>query len=311
MKKTGRRRLRIAVVTAVLFLLAAAVLIRPDKSVEALKAEYTDHRSRFLTLNGMPVHYRDEGAGPLLLLLHGTSSSLHTWEGWTQRLKKKFRVIRMDLPGFGLTGPHSRHDYRIKTYVAFLDALAVELGADRFSLAGNSLGGTIAWQYALTYPGKVDRLILVAPGGYPDDREKPLVFKLGRTPVLNKVLAFVLPRGLIASSLKEVYADDSKVTPGLIKRYYDLALRPGNREAFIARTRVEHENRFGDIGGISAGTLIMWGEQDLWIPVAHARFFNAAIKNSRLIVYKNIGHVPMEEQPEMTAADAVRFLTAG
>src|SRR5215470_14554481 len=105
--------------------------------------------------------------GAPLVLLHGMGSSLHTWDAWSDALRSRFRVIRMDLPGFGLTGPNRQDDYRNETYLAFLDAFRSKLGLDGFALAGNSFGGQIAWSYAVAHPGQVRALVLVDPSGTP------------------------------------------------------------------------------------------------------------------------------------------------
>ncbi len=303
-----RKLFRIAPVLAVLAL--GAAFIRPDIPVEELKPKYAPPPSQFMSLDGMEVHYRDEGEGPALVLLHGTGASLHTWDGWVEALADSFRVVRLDLPGFGLTGPNPAHDYRIATYVDFLEHFVGRLGLERFSLAGNSLGGHIAWRYALAHPQRVEKLILIDPAGAPDDAPDPFVFKLARTPVANRLLTVVTPRSLMEKSLREVYADDAKVTPALVDRYYELSLREGNRAAFVARARTVEPNRFDQIAYVRAPTLILWGKQDVWIPVATARRFTERLPHAVLVTYPDAGHVPMEERPARTAADARRFLTA-
>ena len=299
---------RILLLLVVGLVVLVASQIRPDIPLDTLKTTYAPPPSQFMALDGMEVHYRDEGQGPALVLLHGTAASLHTWEGWTTALQDSFRVIRLDLPAFGLTGPNATHDYHIDTYVAFLHRFLERLGVERMHLAGNSLGGHIAWRYALAYPEAIDKLILVDPAGYPSDEPPPLVFTLGQTPILNQLLTLTSPRSLLKKSLLDVYADDTRVTPELIDRYQDLSRRPGNRAAFVARTQMVEENRFEDIRHIQAPTLLLWGEQDFWTPFADAKHYEAALPNATLISYPDAGHVPMEEYPERTAADVRRFL---
>src|SRR6202142_501777 len=142
----------------------------PDRPLSELKARWARPPSTFLAVQGMRVHLRDEGprGDPVpIVLLHGTSSSLHTWEGWAQDLKAKRRVTRFDLPGIGLTGPAPDADYRIERYVRFVAAMLDELGVPRCAIAGNSFGGQVAWETALAYPQPVERLTLVDPAGYP------------------------------------------------------------------------------------------------------------------------------------------------
>ncbi|HET7784464.1 MAG TPA: alpha/beta hydrolase [Myxococcales bacterium] len=276
--------------------------------VEQLKPFFASGASRFVDIDGLSVRYRDEGKGPALVLLHGTGSSLDTWDAWATVLTARFRVIRMDLPGFGLTGPNRNDDYRIESYVAFLDSFRLRLGLESFALAGNSLGGQIAWSYAVAHPQQIGALVLVDPAGYRIDRPA-LVFRLARIPVLASLLSRLDPGPMAAKTLRDAYGDPGKVTPELIERYRKLALREGNRRAFMARAALRGENRSADIGKVRAPTLILWGAEDRLIPVAHAYRFEHAIPSARLIVYQGAGHVPMEEIGERTALDVEAFLT--
>jgi len=256
----------------------------------------------------MDVHYVAEGKGDTLLLIHGTSSSLQTWDGWSDELKDDFTLVRLDLPGFGLTGPHPNHRYRIRDYVDVLYEFTDSLQLDEFTIVGNSLGGTIAWHYALRYPEQLTKMILIAPGGYPTDSEASLVFKLARNSLTASLLRHVTPRRFIRNNLKEVYYSDSLITEQLIDRYYELVLREGNREAFVHRANVQDTSRHDELSSISVPTLIQWGRYDKWISVALADSFSAHIPASEIIIYES-GHVPMEENPQETVRHAKDFLT--
>ncbi len=256
----------------------------------------------------MRVHYRVEGNGPPLLLLHGTAASLHTWEGWVQELKKDFKVISLDLPAFGLTGPNPKNDYSIGYYVEFLHRFMDRLGIHQFHLAGNSLGGQIAWNYALAYPHQVKKLVLIDAAGYGMGHKVPFVFTLARTPGLKTLMAYLSPRFMFSKSIEEVYGNDALVTDSLVDRYYELTLRDGNRKAFVERANLDFSFQAGRIKEVETPTLILWGELDEWIPLAHGQQFHQDIPNSQLIVYPGVGHVPMEEIPAQTAADARAFL---
>ncbi len=281
---------------------------RFDIPVETLKARYGRPPSQFMDLGGMSVHYRDEGKGVPIVLVHGTSSSLHTWDGWTKELVKKFRVIRMDLPAFGLTGPNASGDYTIKAYVEFLEEFLSKVGVPRFHLAGNSLGGEIAWNYALAHPRKVDRLILVDAAGYPV-KKAPALFRMMKFGPVAFFARHITPEFVVVKNLREVYGDDSKINRELIDRYYSLTLREGNRGAFIARVRTPRTTEnLSKLGRIASPTLVLWGEADLWIPVENGRKFARDIPGAKLVIYKGAGHVPMEEIPELSVRDALDFL---
>jgi pimeloyl-ACP methyl ester carboxylesterase len=284
---------------------------RADMPVAELKAKYATAESRFMDLDGMAVHYRDEG-NPAdktpVVLLHGTAASLLTWNGWTSALKDEHRVIRLDLPGYGLTGPNPAQDYSMNFYVRFLHDFLEKIDVHRFYLAGNSLGGKIAWEYALAYPGNIKKLILIDAAGYPLSHGKPLAIRLASTPVLKNILLYVTPKFLIEKSLKEVYADDRKVTEQLVEQYYDMACRAGNRAAFVARAGIVDDDDYLKIKQIQTLTLILWGESDAWIPVENAYKFEKALPNNRVVIFKNLGHIPQEENPSETIKEVLVFV---
>ncbi|RZL07534.1 MAG: alpha/beta hydrolase [Rubrivivax sp.] len=300
---------------AMLLLVAVGVAMSwaPDRPVESLKARWAPEPSRFVAVQGMQVHLRDEGPQDdpePIVLLHGTSASLHTWDGWVAALKGQRRVIRLDLPGFGLTGPTPDHDYHLTRYTAFMAALLEELQLNKVVLAGNSFGGTVAWMTADAYPQRVSRLILVDAGGYPyKPTSIPIGFKLAQVPALKPLMANLLPRSMIESSVRNVYGDPSKVTPELIDRYYEITLREGNRRAlrerFTQSPGGEHAER---IAQLKLPTLILWGSEDHLIPPDNAERFQRDIAGSQLVMFRGLGHVPQEEDPAATVAAVKTFL---
>ncbi|CAI8436886.1 MAG: 2-hydroxy-6-oxononadienedioate/2-hydroxy-6-oxononatrienedioate hydrolase [Flavobacterium sp. SCGC AAA160-P02] len=291
---------------AYLFSLVLLILIfvgyYSDIPVDELKRIYANEQSKFIEVDGMQVHFRDEGKGVPIVLIHGTGASLHTWDDWTKELIKKYRVIRMDIPAFGLTGPNKTGDYSIQSYTNFLHKFVDQVRLESFYLGGNSLGGNIAWNYTAEHPNKVLKLILVDPSGLPTNKAQPTIFKMAKTPVLNLLLLHITPRFFIKKNLKEVYADDSKITDDLITRYHKMTLRKGNRQAFIERAKTDFKSGFKTnlerLKNISNSTLLIWGAKDNWIPLNNGKKMDSLMKNSQLKVLKNSGHVPMEENPE-------------
>ena len=275
--------------------------IYADISVEDLKKEYTNEQSQFIEVDEINVHFRDEGEGFPIVLIHGTAASLHTWDAWTDELKKTNRVIRMDLPAFGITGPNKNADYSIEAYTTFLQSFLEKIGLEKFHLAGNSLGGNIAWNYTADYPDKVEKLILLDSSGLPTNKSQPAIFKMAKTPLLNSLFLYITPRFLIKKNIEEVYEDDSKITDKLINRYHKMALRVGNRQAFIDRAKTDfkpdaiaNQNK---LKSIQTPTLLIWGAKDLWIPLDNGIRMDRILVNSTLKVIENSGHVPMEENP--------------
>lgn len=295
----------LAIVTLTAILLATQY--RSDIPLDTLKTKYAQAPSQFVELNGMKVHYRIEGEGMPVVLIHGTAASLHTWDDWTAELKKDFKVIRFDLPAFGLTGPHPQRDYSIKAYTEFVAAFLDKMDVDSCYLAGNSLGGRIAWNFALEHPDLVKKMILVDASGYPMDKAPSLGFKLAQNPWTGWLMRSITPRSLVEKSVLEVFEDDSKVTDALVDRYYDMLLRAGNRQAFIDRSNTDYIDRTAQIPTIQTPTLLQWGKQDDWVPLELGQHFDRDLPNSRLIIYDGAGHVPMEEIPQKTVADAKAF----
>jgi pimeloyl-ACP methyl ester carboxylesterase len=307
--------LALKAIGALLFLTALAMWLSraPDWPVEALVARWAPPPSDFIDVRGQLVHLRDVGPRDdpePLVLLHGTSASLHTWEGWVKSIGSQRRIITFDLPGFGLTGPAVSGDYRGDAYARFVLALLDQLKVQRFAIGGNSLGGEIAWRTATLAPERVARLILVdAAGPMFESDSVPIGFLAARVPLLNRLFDWMLPRPMVVASLRSVYGDPSRIDDELVDRYYQLTLREGNRRALVQRLQ---QNRRGQdaerIGTLKLPTLILWGGRDRLVPPSVGQQFHAAIAGSELVVFDDLGHVPHEEDPARTAAPVKAFL---
>ena len=303
---------KIVIIILIFIIGILAFLYKRDIPIEVLKKQYTDEQSKFIKVDGIEVHYKDEGnkADSLpLVLIHGTSSSLHTWDSIVPALSDRKRVIRLDLPAFGLTGPHPKRDYSIDFYTQFIDAFLTAIGIEHYIIAGNSLGGSIAWNQALRYQNKVKQLILINAGGYPKKNEKGNIgFKLASMPVVGDVLVKFTPKGLIKKSIEDVYSDKAKVSENIVQRYYDLLLREGNRQATLDIFKQRKSGGSEKIKNIQSSTLIIWGEDDQLIDVSNAYLFEKDIKQSKLVVIPKTGHVPMEENPAATLLAIKSFI---
>lgn len=297
-----------------IFLVLVILLSERDKPVEDLIPLYTKKASQFMPILGMKVHYRDEGPrtdSTPLILIHGMSSSLNTWDSVALFLTKEKRVISLDLPGFGLTGPSPENTYNYDYFSKFIDTFAARLQLKQFIIAGNSMGGGIAWNYALHNPIGVSKLILIDASGYPKKNESgSLGFKIASTPIINNLLLYITPKALVRKSLETIYYDQSRVTDAQVERFHDIAIREGNREAALqifkgsfATTKIK-----GQITQITTPTLILWGDKDNLISVENAYRFHKDIQNSKVEIYKNIGHVPMEEAPQKVAQSILNFV---
>jgi pimeloyl-ACP methyl ester carboxylesterase len=285
----------------------------PDRPVSQLEARWASPPSTFIEVDGMRVHVRDEGRrdDPVpVILLHGTSASLHTWDGWVRALEGRRRVIRVDMPGFGLTGPSPDGEYTIGSYVRFTTAVLDHFGVKRCVLAGNSFGGWVAWETALADPGRVEALVLVDSAGYAiRSQSVPLAFRLATIPLVNRLMQVVLPRRVVESSVRNVYGDPGKVTPDLVDRYYEISLREGNRTALVQRfVQAPLGIDEARIRELRVPTLIIWGGRDRLIPAEYGGLFLRDIAGSRLAIFDDLGHVPQEEDAARTVAAVVSFL---
>ena len=287
----------------------------PDRPVAELTARWAPPPSQFVRIGGFAAHVRDEGRRDdpqPLVLLHGTSASLHTWDGWVRALEGTHRVIRVDMPGFGLTGPAPDGDYTIDAYVRFVVTLLDHYGLERCVLVGNSFGGQVAWETALAEPARVRALVLVDSAGYAiKSQSVPIAFRLARVPALEPLLSHVTPRLVIEASVENVYGDPGLVTPELVDRYYELTLREGNRVALVQRfLQAPAGPDQQRIREIAVPTLILWGGRDRLIPSAYGLRFEQDISGSRRVEFPALGHVPHEEDPATTVAAVREFLAA-
>jgi pimeloyl-ACP methyl ester carboxylesterase len=315
MKLLARIILGLLAVLLLAAVVAVAVSWAPARSAEELSERWAQPPSEFVRVQGMDVHIRDTGPrgqdAPPVVLLHGTSASLHTWNGWAKALDDKRRVIRFDLPGFGLTGPYPGDDYSVERYVDFVTAMLDELELDQVVLAGNSFGGQLAWETAVAEPERIAQLILVDAAGYPvDPEDMPIGFKMAQVPGVKPLMSQLLPRGMIEASVRKVYGNPDRVTPELVDRYYELTLREGNRAALFERFEagVTSEQPSRRLQQLDVPTLIMWGGQDELVPLSSARRFAEDLPDSKLVIFDELGHVPHEEAPGPTIDAVQRFL---
>jgi pimeloyl-ACP methyl ester carboxylesterase len=305
MKGAAYKRIWVAGV-AVAAITIAVLLYAPDRSRARLEAAYP---GEYHTVAGVRLRVRDTGprGAPTVILLHGFASSLDTWEPWAQGLSKRFRVIRFDIPGFGLTGPDPSGDYTDARTNALLVLLMDQLRVERASFIGNSLGGRIAWRFAASQPDRVDRLILISPDGFASpgfDYDKA-----ADTPFLMRALPYVAPRSLLKANLAAAYGRPEALTEATLSRYHDMMLAPGVRPAILARLdQTVLRNPAPDLARIEAPTLLMWGEKDAMIPISNAADYLRHLPNARLVRLRSLGHVPFEEDPASTLPIVESFL---
>jgi pimeloyl-ACP methyl ester carboxylesterase len=304
---------------AVLSAGAYFALKRPDIPYETLAAQYESAASRYVDLpGGVHMHYREEGQAnaPTLLLIHGFSASLQTWEPWIERLGDDFRIVSIDLPGHGLTRAPAGYQASIEAFREVVHEFTRAQGLERFALAGSSMGGNIAWEYALAHPEQVDALVLVDASGWEDTRaevsEEPAVFKLLRNPMLGPLLRDLDNTRLVRQGLEASFADPALVDDAMLNRYTQLARAPGHRDILIQLSLDYRSRNFATPERLAplAGkpVLILHGDADRLVPPEHAQQFHDAIPGSQLVMFEATGHIPQEERPDESAMAVQEFL---
>jgi pimeloyl-ACP methyl ester carboxylesterase len=296
-------------VSLLVLIVAAGLLYRPDFSRAELAAKYGGSVDDYLTAAGMTLHVVQDGPkqAPVIVLLHGFGDSWLTFDGWVGALAMHHRVIRYDLPGFGLTGPDPTGDYSDSRSIAVLKALLERLNVGHAVLIGNSMGGKLAWQFAAAYPALVDKLVLISPDGFASpgfEYEKP-----AEVPFAMRLLPYVLPKPLVRASLAPAFGDPTALSDELVTRYRDMMLAPGVRRAIVDRLgQVVVHDPEADLRRIEAPTLLLWGRRDNMIPFTNAADYLRTIPNVRLIELADLGHVPQEEAPEISLKPVLAFL---
>lgn len=293
-------------------------LKRPDISYETLAARYESAASRYAELpDGIRMHYRDQGRadGPTLLLLHGFSASLHTWEPWVERLGGEYRIVSLDLPGHGLTRAPAGYRASIEAFRDAVAAFTAEREIPRFALAGSSMGGNVAWEYALAHSDQVEALLLVDSSGWEETRagldQDPPVFKLLRNPVLGPLMRDLDSTRLTRQGLENSFADSALVDAAMVRRYVDLSRAPGHRDILLQMTLGFRARNYATperLAALAMPVLILHGAQDRLVSPAHGQQFKDAIAGAELVSFENVGHIPQEETPDASAEAARQFL---
>ena len=237
-------------------------------------------QDNIINIEGVQVRYRDEGPrdGRTIVMIHGFTSSLESWDVLTQDLTADFRLIRLDLPGHGLTGPDPQARYTNEETVLFLENFLRAIEVDSPILVGNSLGGLVAWRLAAKSPDMASQLVLLSPGGFSINgvAEDPI-----EVPILVKLYLTKAPEAGVKQATSALFADSSKLSDARVKQVRDMMLRPGNGDAFVARAAsFTLPNPTADLASVQTPTLIIWGDNDIMVPVAQAEEFAAVMPNA-------------------------------
>jgi pimeloyl-ACP methyl ester carboxylesterase len=282
----------------------------PDKSRATLEAQYLAAPDDLINVLGTTLQVRDSGAvesGKTVILLHGLGAHLQTWDDWALALAPHVRVLRLDLPGAGLSWPDSQDDYSDERSIALIVALMDQLGIGRASLIGNSIGGRIAWRFAAAHGERIDKLVLVSPDGYASPG-----FEYGsapKVPFVMNAMRYALPKSMLRPNLEVAYSDPTRLEEATMDRYYDLMLAPGNRQALLDRMRQTVLVPPDPVLiRIDAPVLLLWGADDRMIPVSNAQNYLRVLPDARLVTLPDLGHLPMEEDGAASVSPVLDFL---
>lgn len=276
----------------------------------ALEARYMKATDRFVDVAGARVRVREEGDAdaPVILMIHGFTYSLESWDAWAEALKGDYRVIRYDLLGHGLTGPDPLKRYAPEERAAFVGDVMDALQLPSAIIAGNSLGGLAAWRFASANPDRADALILVSPGVYAYNGVSDTPADI---PAAVKAYLLTAPEAGVRASAEVVFHDHSTITDQRLAVLRDMMRRDGNGAAMVeGLEEFTLPDPTAMLARVSAPTLILWGEEDLLIPVEQGGRMASDMPNARLITYPGVGHAAQEEAPEATIGDAVEFLSS-
>ena len=278
----------------------------PDLARERLLQSYARAGTAQLMVGAQPYFIQDTGPreAPTLVLLHGFGASLQTWDAWSQALETQWRVVRIDLPAFGLTGPAVNNDYSDEADVARLLALLDHLGLQRVAVGGHSMGGRIAWNFAAAHPERVSHLVLVAPDGFPDPRSTT-EFTYQVSPWLG-LMKLSLPAWALKLGVAPAYGDEKLLTADTMRRYQDMMRAPGVRAALIDRMRqTRNSDPVPRLQSLKMPVLLVWGDKDAFIPISNAQDYLKAIPHATLATIPQAGHVVHEEAP-LPSVEAVK-----
>jgi pimeloyl-ACP methyl ester carboxylesterase len=302
---------RLLVGALILLVIIGAALWTPDIPRSALETKYLAQPGDMRNIAGVRLHVRDTGprTAPVLIMLHGFASSLHTWQPWADALDSTYRIVRFDLPGSGLSAPDPSGDYSDARTLSLMNALMDSLHIQRATIIGNSMGGRFAWQFAARYPARVSTLVLISPDGFASPGFE--YNKAPEVPAALSLMRYVLPKWLLRMNLAPAYAHANTLTDSLTTRYYELLRAPGARAAMLQRM---HETVLADpaplLKQIQAPTLLLWGTEDAMIPFSNAADYLKLIPHATLVPLPGLGHLPFEEAPAAALVPLRAFLVS-
>ncbi|MFA4917350.1 MAG: alpha/beta hydrolase [Syntrophales bacterium] len=267
---------------------------------------------KYIMIDDVNYHYLEyPGTGRDIFLLHGLASSAYTWEKVIPYLTGQgYHVWALDMKGFGWSDKPEDAKYDTVTLMQEVNKWMEAMGLKDVVFVGNSLGGAIAVLMALEHPDKTERIVLIDSAGYPI--KKPFIIRMAKMPLAGEITKLFFGRWVVERTLEEVMFNDDKVTEEQIDAYYERMSTENALDAQVALARsIDFEAMSvytRRIPEIKNRTVIIWGENDEWIPLESGYKFRKDLSNSTLVILPECGHIPQEEKPELTAKSIIDFI---
>lgn len=311
MKKIIRYTLLFALL-AITGIVLYTTMLRPNLIISkaAMKAHFAQPTSHFIQWRGAEIHYTDEGQGIPVLMIHGFGGSFINWNKLRDRMKDNYRILRIDLPGFGLSDLPQLDGAQtdlVQQYQDFMTFFIDTLHVDSLYVIGNSMGGMMAWGTAADHPDKVKKLVLIASAGYDLEKVSREVARFMKIPFMENFFARGLPLSQSQGAANKVFFNHQKINLQTVKNNNMMWNRQGNIHAMCAVASSTHYPDTAVIAKVQCPTLVLWGKQDRIVPAAHATRFERDIKCSQPVMLDSCGHCPMIELPDTTAAIIKNF----
>jgi len=308
------KKVSLTILVIIAVVIAYAAFGRKDLTLskDYVNKKYSQPNSHFLNWKGTQVHYTESGKGFPILMIHGFGGSSYDFKALDSLLNDQYRVIRIDLPGFGLSDfPETKDlngDY-IKVYDEYFSFLLDTLHLDSMYVMGNSLGGLMSWNLAVKHPQNVKKLILFNSAGY----EMKEVLKTANVKYFSGNMAKIflkngLPESFMTKGISRIFYDPDFLKEDERFRLFEMWNRKGNLQQIMNMTSSDKYLDTKVVSTIACPTLIVWGKYDKVVPVKYAEYFHRDIKNSEEIIYDSCGHVPMIERPLDVKRDVLKFL---
>jgi pimeloyl-ACP methyl ester carboxylesterase len=278
--------------------------------LEELERRHATPDSKFADVDGVRVHYMDQGSGPAVVLLHASFMHLRTWDSLAKALSPRFRVIRLDLLNAGLTGPEPNGNYRMDRNVELTEGLLAQLGIDRYAIVATSSGGIVGFRLAAKQPDKVTRLVLINSAGMPrtaaTNPNRPRGNALTRWIAAN----YVSP-DMLRAQLQQNFVLPNTPPEWLVQMNYDLNRRAGRQEAgALQMKQFETGDPEATLAQVRAPTLVLWGLENATVMHLEADVFQHWLVNAPTFKkkYPGLGHYAYLEDPPTVEADMLAFL---